>query len=58
MNLNRPTEGLREYRERRLLKDVQSQMPQAICEMTSDGGINGHLLINRDKPRSAHADAP
>jgi peptide/nickel transport system substrate-binding protein len=33
-----------------LLKDVQSQMPQAICEMTSNGGINGHLLVNRDKP--------
>jgi peptide/nickel transport system substrate-binding protein len=32
-----------------LLKDVQSQMPQAICEMTSEGG-NRHLLINRDKP--------
>jgi peptide/nickel transport system substrate-binding protein len=33
-----------------LLKDVQSQMPQAICEVTPNGGINGHLLINRDKP--------
>jgi peptide/nickel transport system substrate-binding protein len=33
-----------------LLKDVQSQMPEAICEMTSNGGVNGHLLINRDKP--------
>jgi peptide/nickel transport system substrate-binding protein len=33
-----------------LLKDVQSQMPQAICEMTSNGGVNAHLLINRDKP--------
>jgi len=33
-----------------LLKDVQSQMPQAICEMTPNGGINGHLLVNRDKP--------
>ena len=32
-----------------LLKDVQSQMPQAICEMTSRGD-NRHLLINRDKP--------
>src|SRR6516165_7294325 len=32
-----------------LLKDVQSQMPQAICEMTPTG-VNGHLLINRDKP--------
>jgi peptide/nickel transport system substrate-binding protein len=33
-----------------LLQDVQSQMPQAICEMTPNGGINTHLLINRDKP--------
>ena len=33
-----------------LLKDVQSQMPQAICEMTPNGGINEHVLINRDKP--------
>ena len=33
-----------------LLKDVQSQVPQAICEMTPNGGIGGHLLINRDKP--------
>jgi len=32
-----------------LLKDVQSQMPQAICEMTPTG-VNGHLLVNRDKP--------
>ena len=33
-----------------LLKDVQSQVPQAICEMTPNGGISGQLLINRDKP--------
>ena len=33
-----------------LLKDLQSQMPQAICEMTPGGGINTHLLVNRDKP--------
>ena len=33
-----------------LLKDVQSQVPQAICEMTPNGGINAQLLINRDKP--------
>ena len=31
------------------MKDVQSQMPQAICERAPDG-INRHLLINRDKP--------
>ena len=33
-----------------LLKDVQSQMPQAICELVPDGGINRHLIVNRDKP--------
>jgi len=33
-----------------LLKDVQTQMPQAICEMTPNGGISGQLLITRDKP--------
>jgi len=33
-----------------LLKDVQSQLPRAICAMTSNGGTNGHLLVNRDKP--------
>jgi len=33
-----------------LLKDVKSQMPQAICEVTPSGGVNRHLLINRDKP--------
>ena len=32
------------------LKDVQSQVPQAICEVTPVGGVNGHLLVNRDKP--------
>jgi peptide/nickel transport system substrate-binding protein len=33
-----------------LLKDVQSQVPQAICEVTPGGGINSHLLVDRDKP--------
>jgi peptide/nickel transport system substrate-binding protein len=33
-----------------LLKDVQNQMPQAICELTPSGGVNRHLLVNRDKP--------
>jgi peptide/nickel transport system substrate-binding protein len=33
-----------------LLKDLRSQMPQAICELTPNGGINTHLLVNRDKP--------
>jgi peptide/nickel transport system substrate-binding protein len=30
--------------------DMRRQMPQAICELTPVGGVNGHLLINRDKP--------
>ncbi|MBV9202486.1 MAG: peptide ABC transporter substrate-binding protein, partial [Alphaproteobacteria bacterium] len=33
-----------------LLKDVQRQLPQAICELTPDGGINRHILVNRDTP--------
>src|SRR6266481_4959027 len=33
-----------------LLRDVQNQMPQAICELTPEGGINRHLLVNRSKP--------
>ena len=33
-----------------LLKDVRSQRPDAICELTPNGGINRHLLVNRDKP--------
>ena len=30
--------------------NIESQAPQAICEVTPRGGINRHLLINRDKP--------
>jgi peptide/nickel transport system substrate-binding protein len=33
-----------------LHKDVRTQAPQAICEQTPDGGVNRHLLINRDVP--------
>ncbi len=33
-----------------LLKDARSQRPDAICELTPNGGINSHLLVNRDKP--------
>jgi peptide/nickel transport system substrate-binding protein len=33
-----------------LLKDVRTQRPDAICELTPNGGINSHLLVNRDKP--------
>jgi peptide/nickel transport system substrate-binding protein len=32
-----------------LLKDVKSQMLQAICEMTT-AGVNRHLLVNYQKP--------
>ena len=32
-----------------LFRDVQNQMPQALCEL-SPGGINRHLIVNRDKP--------
>jgi peptide/nickel transport system substrate-binding protein len=32
------------------LKDIRSQVPQAICEVTPAGGVNGNLLVNRDKP--------
>ena len=31
-------------------KNIKSQMPGAICELTPDGGVNRHLLINRDTP--------
>jgi peptide/nickel transport system substrate-binding protein len=33
-----------------LVKDIQSQMPQVICELSPEAGVNRHLLINRDKP--------
>jgi peptide/nickel transport system substrate-binding protein len=32
------------------LKDVQSQLPQAHCEVTPTGGVNSHLLVNRETP--------
>jgi peptide/nickel transport system substrate-binding protein len=33
-----------------LLRDVKNEVPQAICEETPEGGVNRHLLINRDVP--------
>src|SRR5207247_10035390 len=33
-----------------LLKDLQSQVPQAVCEVTPAGGVNSHLLVNRNAP--------
>src|SRR5215469_3505738 len=38
-----------------LLKDVKSQMPQALCEM-GPVGINRNLIVNRDKPPFDNAD--
>src|SRR5262249_2572216 len=38
-----------------LFKDVQQQMPQAICE-ESPGSINRNLLVNRDKPPFDNAE--
>src|SRR4029077_13159998 len=32
-----------------LLKQVKSQVPEAVCEVTP-GGISGNLIINRDAP--------
>jgi peptide/nickel transport system substrate-binding protein len=33
-----------------LLKNIESQMPQALCELNSGEGINRHLLVNYHKP--------
>jgi peptide/nickel transport system substrate-binding protein len=38
-----------------LLKDVKSQAPKAICEVTP-GGISRNLIINRDAPPFDNAD--
>src|SRR5205814_9933832 len=32
------------------LNDVRSQVPQANCEITPGGGVNAHLLVNRETP--------
>ena len=32
------------------LQDVRNQVPQAECEITPNGGVNAHLLVNRDAP--------
>lgn len=31
-------------------KNIHARAPDAVCEMTAGGGINRHLLINREKP--------
>jgi peptide/nickel transport system substrate-binding protein len=33
-----------------LMKNIESQMPQAFCELDTGEGINRHLLINYHKP--------
>jgi peptide/nickel transport system substrate-binding protein len=33
-----------------LLKDVRSRRAHAICELPPDGGLNRHLIVNRDRP--------
>jgi peptide/nickel transport system substrate-binding protein len=38
-----------------LLKDVKSQAPEAICEVTP-GGISRNLIVNRDAPPFDNAD--
>jgi peptide/nickel transport system substrate-binding protein len=38
-----------------LLKDVKSQAPESICEVTP-GGISRNLIINRDAPPFDNAD--
>ena len=32
------------------MKNIESQVPQAICELNSGEGINRHLLVNYQKP--------
>src|SRR5438128_2107571 len=38
-----------------LLKDVRGQMPEAFCEL-APGGINRHLIVNRNKPPFDNTD--
>jgi peptide/nickel transport system substrate-binding protein len=33
-----------------LMKNIELQMPQAICELNSGNGINRHLLVNYHRP--------
>src|SRR5258708_33700839 len=33
-----------------LKKTIEGQMPGAICEITPAGGVNRHLIVNRDQP--------
>ena len=38
-----------------MMKDIKSQVPDAICEQTP-GNVNRHLIINRDKPPFNNSD--
>jgi peptide/nickel transport system substrate-binding protein len=40
-----------------LFKDVKSQVPQAICELTPDGGINRNLIVKRSSTASPREKA-
>jgi peptide/nickel transport system substrate-binding protein len=31
-----------------LLKDVQRQVPEAMCEIAPEGGVNRHIIVNRE----------
>ena len=39
-----------------LLKDVRSQVPEAICEMLPTGGVNRNVIINRNVPPFDNAE--
>jgi peptide/nickel transport system substrate-binding protein len=39
-----------------LMKDLKSQVPEAICEIAPGGGINRHLIVNRKVPPFDNAD--
>jgi len=39
-----------------LLKDVRNQLPAAVCEVQPDGGVNRHLIVNRDRPPFDNAE--
>jgi peptide/nickel transport system substrate-binding protein len=39
-----------------LLHDVQKELPQAICEITPGGGVNRHILVNRETPPFSNPD--
>ena len=38
------------------LKNIESQMPQVICELNSGEGLDRHLLVNYQKPPFDNAE--